>query len=461
MAENKGCLTGGRNGRKNMRTWITRIAAAGAAALVAAGAGAKAPEIACRIETDRGILPADRTEKAVIKVTLDAPQPPDRHERPAVNLCIVLDRSGSMTGDKIEKARDAAIAALRKLGERDYFSLVIYDHEVETLVPAQRAENAEWIEGRIRSITARGNTALYGGVSQGASEIRKHLGDGFVSRLILLSDGLANVGPSSPEELGRLGTSLRKENIAVTTIGMGTDYNEDLMARLARESDGNTYFVENSSDLARIFSAELGDVLSVVAKEVKITIECTGDVKPLRVIGRDGRIDGTRIELGMNQLYGGQEKYVLVEVEVPPTAEGKKRQVATARCEYQNLLTQQPCKADARAEVAFSRSEDKVVDSFNAPVQREMLLNYAAEAKDRGIELNDAGQHGAAAKYLRENAVQLRAYGMKAKDEVVLKEAEQLDSQASQAADGPLPTASRKLMRAQVEQAENQQSLKQ
>ena len=140
------------------------------------------------------------------------------------------------------------------------FSVIVYDHHVKTIVPAQSARNVEWIESRIRGIGPGGNTALFGGVSQGASEVRKNLSNRYVHRIILLSDGLANVGPSSPEDLGRLGAALIKEGISVTTIGVGTDYNEDLMARLSQNSDGNTYFVESGRDLPRIFAAELGDV---------------------------------------------------------------------------------------------------------------------------------------------------------------------------------------------------------
>src|SRR5205085_8842601 len=131
----------------------------------------------------------------------------------------------------------------------------------------RRVGDGRRLEEAICSIEAGGNTALHGGVSRGAAEIRRHLDDGhYVNRIILLSDGLANVGPSTPEELGRLGTSLMKEGISVTTIGLGLGFNEDLMTRLAQRSDGNTYFVESSADLPRIFAAELGDVLNVVAR---------------------------------------------------------------------------------------------------------------------------------------------------------------------------------------------------
>ena len=433
------------------------MAALVCAAGMNADARGRAPEVVCKVESDRGVLPAGQMERTVLKVTLGAPEAPRVKDRPPVNLCIVMDRSGSMAGNKIEQAKEAAITALRRLDRQDIFSLVVYDHEVETLVPAQRAENLEWIEGRIRSISSRGNTALFAGVSQGAAEIRKNLDDRYVSRLLLLSDGLANVGPSSAEDLGRLGTSLRKENVSVTTIGVGTDYNEDLMAQLAQQSDGNTYFVENSQDLPRIFAAELGDVLSVVAREVRIVLECTEDVRPVRVIGRDGRIDGQKVELNLNQLYGGQEKYVLVEVEVPATDEGKARQLAVARCEYENLLTRKPAVALGSTSVTFSRADDKVQASMNAPVVKVVVMNEAAVAKDDALRLVDENRPAEAASVLHSRSVELRLSGEKYADKDLLKEAEKMDATAAQAESGYLPAMERKDMKASSYQLRNQQ----
>lgn len=406
-----------------------------AAGLVALGAAASfgkasAPEVTCRVEVDRGVLPADTPAKAVIKVTLDAP-PATRAERPPVNLCIVLDRSGSMSGAKIAHAREAAIEAVRRLGPDDLVSLVIYDHEVETLVPAQSARNSEWIEAQIRSIQSRGNTALYGGVSQGAAEVRKNAGGRFVSRIILLSDGLANVGPSSPEDLGRLGASLMKEGVSVTTVGVGTDYNEDLMTRLAQSSDGNTYFVENSADLARIFAAELGDVLSVVARDVTVEIDCGDGVRPVRIIGRDGRIQGSKVELQLNQLYGGQQKYALVEVEVPPGTTDRVRQLAQARVDYDNTLTARRGRSSGSVEVRFSAEKKDVERSVNVPVQTEVYRNLAAEARDEAVSLSDADKPQEAAARLRQQATDLRAFGGKYAAPEAVREADKLDLEAS------------------------------
>lgn len=417
-------------------------------------------DISCRAELDRGVLPAEQKVTAVIKVTLDAPPPPEKKERPPVNLCLVLDRSGSMSGQKIEKAKSAALEAVRRLSAKDMVSLVIFDHEVETLVPAQSAANSEWIESRIREITSRGNTAIYGGVSQGAAELRKNAGGRYVSRIVLMSDGLANVGPSSPDDLGRLGASLLKEGISVTTVGVGTDYNEDLMTKLAQNSDGNTYFVEDSKDLPRIFAAELGDVLSVVAREVKVIIQCTDGVRPLRVIGRDGIVSGNNVELYMNQLYGGQEKFALVEVEVPPTAHNKSRDLCVANVAYENLLTQKSGSSSASANARFSRAEEDVAKSANLPVQKQIFDNRIAEAKDRAVEYSDKGDRQQAGQVLKQISADYKIWAVGNAMPAAAAEADKLEAQADQVQATGYDNVGRKAARADSYQTKNQQYAK-
>lgn len=443
-----------------MKTTWKKMTAGAAIALpmmMMAASAAAAPTVNCRVELDRGVLPAERANRAVVKITLDAPAPPRRNERPPVNLCLVLDRSGSMGGDKIERAKEAAIEAVRCLSEGDIVSLVVYDHEVETLVPAQDAGRIEWIEARIRSIQARGNTALYGGVSQGASEVRKNAGRRRVSRIVLLSDGLANTGPSTPEELARLGTSLMKEGIAVTTIGVGTDYNEDLMTRLASASDGNSYFVENSADLPRIFAAELGDVLSVVAQSVTVEIECGEGVRPIRIIGRDGVIQDNKVHLRLNQLYGGQQKFVLVEVEVPPTRAEQTLRVARATVDYNDALTARPAQTCSAVEAGFSAEEHRVEASANVAVQTDVTVNLAAETRDQAIALSDDGKREEAAQKLRQQAQELREFAEKNDAPALAGAAEQLAREADDVEKDGYDDRSRKAARTESRATVNQQ----
>ncbi|MDY6881819.1 MAG: VWA domain-containing protein [Desulfatiglans sp.] len=411
----------------------------------------------CRVELDRHVLPAGGVQRAVIKITLDAPDGPGREMRPPVNLSLVLDRSGSMTGRKLQKAKEAAIEALRRLGPQDIFSVVTYDDRVKTVVPAQRKRDVTWIEGKIRSIRAGGSTALFGGVSQGASEVRKNMEGDYVHRIVLLSDGLANVGPRTPEDLGRLGVALLKEGISVTTVGVGTDYNEDLMTRLSEKSDGNSYFVESAGDLSRIFAAELGDVLNVVAKRVHLIIDCPDGVRPVSIIGRDGRIRQGRVEFTLNQLYGGQEKFALVQVEIAGRKAGEDMLVADARVSYENMLTQKSEVSYGQVKARFSEEEEKVKESTNITVQRDYELNVNAAAQERAISLSDKGKRKEAVHELKKSSARLKAIGEEHRDEILLEKAEEMEQQAGRIEKEGMTKTNRKSLRTQSYQMKHQQ----
>lgn len=268
---------------------------------------------------------------------------------------------------------------------------------------------------------------------------------------------MANVGPDTPADLGRLGAALIKENISVTTIGVGTDYNEDLMARLSQKSDGNIYFVESSYDLPKIFTAELGDVLNVVAKKVKVIIEVPEGIEPVTIIGREGRIKDNKIEISMNQLYGDQEKYALVEIKIPKSKSGQKMELANAKVHYENPFTKRNEISTGRSFAKFSDDIKKVAKSANVNVVREYELNLNALAEEKAISLSDKGKRKEAVRILKQSAAKLKSAGSLYKDERLLEEAEQLETQADMIAKEGMSKKSRKVLRTKSYQKKNQQ----
>lgn len=427
--------------------------------LVFAGSVSAADPVRLRIDVDRGVLAADTTERAIIKIALDGVKQPRRELRPPVNLALVIDRSGSMGGEKIVQAREAAIEAVRRLAPDDIVSVIAYDTEVETLIPAQRVGDGRRIVDAIREIDPRGSTALHGGVERGAEEVRAHIEDRrLVHRIILLSDGQANVGPRTPEELGRLGARLRREGLSVSTIGLGLGFNEDLMTRLAERSDGNTYFVEHSADLSRIFAAELGDVLNVVARRVVIEIEFPDGVRPIGFVGREGVIRDHRAELSLNQLYGGQEKFVLVEAEIAPTKAGSERELARARVHYEDALNQRVATLTASRTVQFSTDGAVVIGSADHRVQADYAVNVLALAKDEAVAYADANQRETAGALLRAKAAELAKMGQVYSNVAVQSVAAPVAAQAARLEREGLGAAERKAYRAESAQVKNQQS---
>ena len=356
--------------------------------------------------------------------------------RPPVNLAIVLDRSGSMSGDKLDRAKEAARMAIARLGSQDIVSVIAYDDQVRVLVPATRLSDREAVDAAIAALEPGGSTALFAGVVKGAAEVRKFLDRARVNRVILLSDGLANVGPDSPGELGELGASLAKEGIAVSTIGLGLGYNEDLMTRLAGRSDGNHAFVQEPEDLARIFSLELGDVLSVVAQEVVVTIRCPLGVRPIRVLGRPAEIVGSTVTLELNQLYAEHEKYVLLEVEVAPAATGTERSLAEVGVSYANLLTSARDRLSAKAVARFSDRPEVVAASENRAVMVAVVEQVGTEQSELALALRDQGKVDEArqllaknAAFIATNAVSLDSDKLQQQAEANQKDAEELTAE--------------------------------
>ena len=378
---------------------------------LAAFAFAATASVTLKVEPESGAVIAGKAQNIAVKVSLTGAKPDERlagtsspHQRPATNLAIVIDRSGSMTGERIRMAREAAVTAVNMLSDRDVVSVIIFDHETEVLVPAQSAANKEAIIAKIRGVQVRGSTAIFAGVSLAQEELGKFLSKDRVNRIILLSDGQANVGPSSPDELGRLGVTLMKQGISATTIGLGLDYNEDLMTRLASKSDGNTYFCEGSSDLPRIFAAELKDTLSVVAQNIKLRVEFENGALPTEILGREGRIEGNSVILDFNQIYGGQERFVIVRAAVPAGTHAQTRQIARARATFFNPLAEREMNTLATGMIRYSSDVEMVAKSEDIKVKRDVIVLENAVALERAIILNDAGKNEEAAKLMIKNA---------------------------------------------------------
>lgn len=430
---------------------------------------APAPAAALEIDAELGqsVLPLGSSGKVYLRLSLKGVPIANRKERPPVNVALVLDRSGSMKGERIASAKAAANVALERLSSQDMVSLVAYNHEVDVLVPAAQLGEGRSLVSKIDRLTADGRTALHAGVVAGAAEVRRHLDETRVNRVILLSDGLANVGPSSPSELAELGRKLGADGISVTTIGLGLDYNEDLMQRLAGASDGNHAFVEDPEDLSGIFASEFGDALSVSAKDIEIIIECHVGFKPVRVLGRDAKIEDNRIRLKLNQLQGANERYFVVELDAPGFRKAGDAEVASISVDYMDLGSGTRRQAAAKATAQYSASKEDVEKSFNKAVMSQVATQVATETSEKAVEMRDKGDIAGARKLLEGNASYLKkarehyGSGADAAPAPAVKELQELEKKQTDAAsnlDQQTWDKTRKAMRSDQHKSKMQQS---
>ena len=364
-------------------------------------------KIITKAELSSPIILENTQENNYLKVSLTGFKQDEAVASP-INLALVIDRSGSMSGDRIEKAREAAIMAINMLKEDDIVSVIAYSDNAYVIIPATKAKNkAAMIKIINDTVQPGGGTALFAGVSKGIKEVNKFINKNQVNRIILLSDGQANVGPSTTKELADLGQVAAKQGIAVTTIGLGNGYNEDLMTALAGFSDGNHAYVENSADLETAFVREFKDVMSVVAQEVVVTIKLQDGVKPVRLLGRDGDITGNNVMVKMNQLYSNQEKYVLLEVIPPKGKESENKPLANVSISYDNLKTHKKDTFNDQVNIGYTKSQKAVA----AAVQEEIVVDSAIQKANienaRAIQLLDQGKKDEANKIIQQNAAYL------------------------------------------------------
>jgi Ca-activated chloride channel family protein len=377
-----------------------------AAVLAQAASASPAPDVTLRVTPERDFVYRLGPRELIVQVEVEARKNDDARRSP-MNLAIVLDRSGSMEGAKLEKARQAAAMAVDKLGDDDIFSLVTYDDQTDLLIPPERVggtDHREELKARIHRIQAGGSTALHAGVVLGAKQVRRFFEKERVNRVILLSDGIANVGPSSTSDLSRLGRELRGDGIAVSTIGLGDDYNEDLMTALAEASNANYYYVKDAEKLPGIFAQELGATRSLLARSIVIRIEAPDGVHLKEIIGRPDIECHDRVaEIKMPELFGSEKRRFLVRC-VAETKTADAMEPASVELNYATIAGAQAPAQRQTAKIVLTDDEKKADSSVRVEVAREHSVVQNRVAKETAVKLADEGKAKDAAEVLRKQA---------------------------------------------------------
>lgn len=366
-----------------------------------------------------------RVVRALLRVEADATPPGDRLP---LNLSLVLDRSGSMHGGKLEAARSAAAQLVRRLAPEDTVSVVAYDDEVRTVaMPATGTAQAD-LPRRIESIRTGGSTNLSGGWLRGHELVRENLRERGVNRVILLTDGQANAGLTDPQQLTGLAAQGRQAGVTTTTVGFGADYDEKLLRAMADAGGGNTYYIEERDQATAIFADELQGLLSLGAQNVAIRVEPEPAARVAAVYHDypSSAQDGTlRLELG--DLYAREPKPLLVELLVGDDADGSVL-VATFIVSGDVVTSDGVERRTITLPITVAMSEGARVEP---EVRREMLLISAARARRQAMELRDQGNLPAAASALRATGTMLRTDVAFGSDAEVAEEAGDLETLAA------------------------------
>jgi len=351
----------------------------------------------------RAAVCSERSTTLDVLVRITPPAPEKTIERPQLNLGLVIDRSGSMMGSKIGYARFAASYAIEQLLPSDRVSITIYNNQIETLVPSTLATDKSHLLQEIKKITARGNTALHGAWMQGGIQVSQHLNPEHLNRVILLSDGLANVGETNPDVIASDVNGLTKRGVSTTTMGIGDDYNEDLLEAMARSGDGNYYYIQSPEQLPSIFQQELLGLMATVGTNVTLGIEPQAGVEMVEVLNQLDVTPNGRFRLP--NLVISNPVDVVVRLKVPAMTEEVDLCYFRLSWNDPEQPQEQKIRVSLRLPVVSAAQLEEF--PFNSEVRQQAILMMTGRAKKEAVRLVDGGDYDRASLLLQETKQQL------------------------------------------------------
>lgn len=394
-------------------TWIGKtigtLALALATLVLGAACAPAAPlSLDVRSENRRVLIPGPGD--GTIQIQVIAPDSPAIHyDRPRLNLALVIDRSGSMSeARKLDFVKTAAHQLVDMMGPDDILSIVAYDHNVQIPWPSRpvgrdRAELHRIIAG----LYPGGATFLSGGLEEGFRQAKTGQRRGTLSRVLLLSDGLANRGVTNRGNLRELAAVMSEKGISVSTFGVGNDFDEELMTMVAGGGGGNYRYLGDPERIVAALTSEFNTAARTAASEVEIIIRLKRDCRFGSVIGRDWRRDGDSYIIRLGDLSAGERRTVFANLNVAGERPGL-RDVGEVSLRYRDPVNSKVVSLSGQAvslelvrdESAYREGFDRSVQERKAVAESSVLVQEAARLADQGKKEEAKELLGKAAKGL-------------------------------------------------------------
>ena len=360
-------------------------------------------QLKARMDVD--LVAVEEADEVTVLLDLHAPEEARAGERPPAAVQVVLDRSGSMHGPRLDAARRALAALVDRLGPGDRLGVVAFDDEVRVVLPAGPLTDKTAAKAALLAIESGGQTNLSAGLLRGLQEARRAAtASGAGATLLLLSDGLANVGETGPDRLGAVAAGARAHGVTISTIGIGLGYDETLLAAIARGGQGAHAFAEEGDAAAAAVAGEVEGLLSKTVQAASLLIRPRGEVAGVTVWNDLPAhvVDGA-LMADLGDLWSGEQRRLLLTFTVPAMAALGLAEIATLELRYVALpgLVEETVTLPLYVNVVPG---DEAAGRVRDPeVHTEVLFQQAQDAKRRAADALARGDHDAA-RHLYERA---------------------------------------------------------
>jgi len=346
------------------------------------------------------IIPSTRGSESFLFVDVNADATKQAIKPAALNLAIVIDRSGSMRGKRLKNAVEGAKTAIDQLHDGDVVSVVAYGERADVILSptVMNSSSREVARAALRNIRARGETCISCGIDVAMKMARAHQEK--VTRIVLLSDGEATVGVQDLAGFTRIAEGCRSSNMAITTIGVDVNYNERIMAALARSSNGHHHFVDRPDQLASIFADEMDSLSKTLAVNAELTVDLEPGVFVDEVLDRSFERRGNRLIVPLGTFAQNDRKTLLVRLRVPQGPEGA-RPIANISFRYDDLAEEKEGTCEGKL-VAMATSDRNALSDLDGLVSGRVSQSEAAKSLEEANIAFDRGDSGGARAILRQ-----------------------------------------------------------
>jgi Ca-activated chloride channel family protein len=327
-----------------------------------------------------------------------------KRKRVPLNISVVLDRSGSMgQEDKLTYAKKAITFIIKNLGKKDIISLVTYDDRVKVAIPPVKGTEKRRLITLVNEITTGGSTNLSGGLMEGYNQVKTHYSSSRINRVLLISDGLANVGIKNPRKIEKIVQTKSRDNITVSSFGVGKYFNEKLLTGIAEYGNANYYYIDESDKIPEIFSSELAGLLAVAAQNSHIAIKGVNGAVVKRVYGYKYKTEENITEIRMGDIVSEEKKILLAEI-VLPGVRRKNLKIAEVTFSYDDSISDfKRIVKKADIMVSYTANSNLIAAHTNPSVIRDREMFLSSELMEKTMDMVDKGNVEGARKMIDKN----------------------------------------------------------